>query len=107
MDLIFSSEVLTVGADVGLRLTPGEPARAAITDTAWGALPVEETPVARDKRPRDLRAAQIDGGTGVGTVKSVLGFRQFHLRGLDGATGEWMLLSVASRAPCSLKRQRL
>ena len=30
-----------------------------------------------------------------GIVKSVLGFRQFHLRGLDGASGEWTLVSMA------------
>ncbi|MFB3111707.1 MAG: IS1182 family transposase [Gemmatimonadales bacterium] len=30
-----------------------------------------------------------------GIIKSVLGFRQFHLRGLDGASGEWTLVSMA------------
>ena len=30
-----------------------------------------------------------------GIVKSVLGFRQFHLRRLDGASGEWTLVSMA------------
>ncbi|MGH9429789.1 MAG: transposase [Terriglobia bacterium] len=30
-----------------------------------------------------------------GIIKSVLGFRQFHLRGLKGATGEWTLVSIA------------
>ena len=29
-----------------------------------------------------------------GIVKSVLGFRQFHLRGLDGASGEWTRVSM-------------
>jgi len=30
-----------------------------------------------------------------GIIKSVLGFRQFHLRGLDGASGEWTLVTIA------------
>ena len=30
-----------------------------------------------------------------GIVKSVLGFRQFHLRGLDRVSGEWTLVSIA------------
>lgn len=30
-----------------------------------------------------------------GIVKSVMGFRQFHLRGLDAASGEWTLVSIA------------
>ena len=30
-----------------------------------------------------------------GIVKSLLGFRQFHLRGLDQASGEWTLVSMA------------
>jgi hypothetical protein len=29
-----------------------------------------------------------------GIVKSVLGFRQFHLRGLDSVSGEWTLVSI-------------
>ena len=30
-----------------------------------------------------------------GIIKSVLGFRQFHLRGLAGASGEWTLVTTA------------
>ena len=30
-----------------------------------------------------------------GIIKSVLGFRQFHLRGLDDVSGEWTLISMA------------
>ena len=30
-----------------------------------------------------------------GIIKSVLSFRQFHLRGLDGASGEWTLVTIA------------
>ena len=30
-----------------------------------------------------------------GIVKSVLGFRQFHLRGLKNVSGEWTLVSIA------------
>jgi hypothetical protein len=30
-----------------------------------------------------------------GIIKSVLGFRQFLLRGLDGARGEWSLVTMA------------
>jgi transposase len=30
-----------------------------------------------------------------GIIKSVLGFRQFHLRGLDDVSGEWTLVSIA------------
>ena len=30
-----------------------------------------------------------------GIIKSVMGFRQFHLRGLDKAKGEWNLVTLA------------
>ena len=30
-----------------------------------------------------------------GIIKSVLGFRQFRLRGIDGARGEWSLVTMA------------
>jgi len=30
-----------------------------------------------------------------GIIKSILGFRQFHLRGLDAASGEWTLVTMA------------
>lgn len=30
-----------------------------------------------------------------GIIKSVLGFRQFHLRGLEGVSGEWTLVTMA------------
>jgi hypothetical protein len=30
-----------------------------------------------------------------GIIKSVLGFRQFLLRGLDGVRGEWKLVTMA------------
>lgn len=30
-----------------------------------------------------------------GIIKSVMGFRQFHLRGLNGVSGEWTLVSMA------------
>ena len=30
-----------------------------------------------------------------GIIKSVLGFRQFHLRGFDAASGEWTLVTIA------------
>jgi transposase len=30
-----------------------------------------------------------------GIIKSVLGFRQFHLRGLDAASGEWTLVTMS------------
>ena len=30
-----------------------------------------------------------------GIIKSVLGFRHFHLRGLEGASGEWTLVTTA------------
>jgi hypothetical protein len=30
-----------------------------------------------------------------GIIKSVLGFRQFHLRGLQAVSGEWTLVSLA------------
>ena len=35
-----------------------------------------------------------------GIIKSVLGFRQFLLRRIDGARGEWSLVTMA----CTLKR---
>jgi hypothetical protein len=36
----------------------------------------------------------------IGMIKEVLGFRQFSLRGLGGAAGEWVLVCLA----CNLKR---
>ena len=30
-----------------------------------------------------------------GIIKSVMGFRQFHVRGLDAVTGEWTLVTMA------------
>jgi transposase len=36
----------------------------------------------------------------IGVIKEVLGFRQFSLRGLAGAAGEWVLVCLA----CNLKR---
>ena len=30
-----------------------------------------------------------------GIIKSVMGFRQFHLRGLDKVKGEWNLVTLA------------
>ena len=30
-----------------------------------------------------------------GIIKSVLGFRQFHLRGLESVRGEWSLVTMA------------
>ena len=43
-----------------------------------------------------LRAAQADPGACVrGIIKSALGFRQFSLRGLNGARGEWSLVTMA------------
>src|SRR2546428_2982331 len=30
-----------------------------------------------------------------GIIKSVMGFRQFHLRGLDAVSGEWNLVTIA------------
>jgi len=30
-----------------------------------------------------------------GIIKSVMGFRQFHLRGLDKVKGEWNLVTMA------------
>jgi hypothetical protein len=31
----------------------------------------------------------------IGIIKAVLGFRQFSLRGLDAANGEWALVCLA------------
>ena len=44
-----------------------------------------------------------------GIIKSVLGFRQFHLRGLKGATGEWTLVTIAwnLKRMFSLEQQKL
>ncbi len=43
-----------------------------------------------------------------GIIKSVLGFRQFHLRGLDDVSGEWTLVSMAwnLKRLFNLSRQR-
>jgi hypothetical protein len=30
-----------------------------------------------------------------GIIKSAMGFRQFHLRGLDNVKGEWSLVTLA------------
>ena len=65
--------------------------------------PVNPTPVeamahpAEDAgRSRSLRPAQTDAWTPVfGIIKSVLGFRQFSMRGLEKARGEWSLVTMA------------
>ena len=38
-----------------------------------------------------------------GIIKSVLGFRQFHLRGLDDVSGEWTLVSMALESEAALQ----
>ena len=48
------------------------------------------------KRGRDrYRARKHIGEPPFGWIKSVLGFRQFSLRGLDKVTGEWNLVTLA------------
>jgi hypothetical protein len=47
------------------------------------------------KGPRPLCFAQADPGTGVGIIKSVMGFRQFMLRGINQVRGEWKLVTMA------------
>ncbi len=65
-------------------------------------LPPKDTAVGRmmrkmkTKRGRDrYRARKHIGEPPFGWIKSVLGFRQFSLRGLDKVTGEWNLLTLA------------
>jgi hypothetical protein len=47
--------------------------------------------------PETLWPAQVrdDGSSRFGDIKSVLGFRQFLLRGLDCVRGEWNLVTLA------------
>ena len=45
-----------------------------------------------------LRKSMVEPVYGI--IKSALGFRQFHLRGLHSASGEWTLVTIA----CNLKR---
>jgi len=53
-------------------------------------------PVTRTHRPTALWQRQAGGGwCGVGIIKEVLGFRQFSLRGLAAAAGEWCLVCLA------------
>lgn len=45
--------------------------------------------------PSAPRLAQADPEQVFGIIKSVLGFRQFSLRGLDNARGEWSLITMS------------
>lgn len=65
-------------------------------------LPADATPVARmahrlktkaGRAAYALRKQTVEPVFGI--IKSVLGFRQFHLRGLDQVTGEWRLVCLA------------
>jgi len=47
------------------------------------------------RRPAPLCPAQADARTGFGIIKSVMGFRQFSLRGLEKVKGEWNLVTMA------------
>jgi len=72
------------------------------------------TPPASDASPREQMAYKLRTEIGreiyrlrkctvepvIGVIKEVLGFRQFSLRGLGGAAGEWVLVCLA----CNLKR---
>ena len=77
-------------------------------------LPVEQRwteppPLAPDTGPVDAMAHRLSTIEGraiygkrkstvepvFGIIKSVLGFRQFHLRGLDDVSGEWTLVTMA------------
>ncbi|GLS20131.1 hypothetical protein GCM10007874_31480 [Labrys miyagiensis] len=69
--------------------------------------PAEPTPVeamahrlqtSKGKRLHALRKQTVEPMFGI--IKSVLGFRQFSMRGLDKVRGEWTLVTMA----CSLKR---
>ena len=71
-------------------------------DLARAPLPPKDTAVGRmmrkmkTRRGRDrYRARKHIGEPPFGWIKSVLGFRQFSLRGLDNVTGEWNLVTLA------------
>ncbi len=71
-------------------------------DLARAPLPPKDTAVGRmmrkmkTKRGRDrYRARKHIGEPPFGWIKSVLGFRQFSLRGLHKVTGEWNLVTLA------------
>ena len=52
-------------------------------------------PSADARRQKALRFAQIHPEPVFGIIKSVLGFRQFLLRGIDKVSGEWTLVTMA------------
>ena len=47
------------------------------------------------RQSETLRLTQTDPEPVFGIIKSVLGFRQFLLRGLDNVRGEWNLVTMA------------
>ena len=51
----------------------------------------------RLKTPQAERftSSQADPGAGVQIIRTALGFRQFSLRGLEGARGEWSPVTTA------------
>jgi hypothetical protein len=49
----------------------------------------------RQSRPRSVPFAKTNTGAGFGIVKEAMGFRQFHLRGIDKVNNEWLLLMSA------------
>ena len=72
------------------------------------------TPPSSDASPKEQMAYKLRTEVGraiyrlrkctvepvIGVIKEVLGFRQFSLRGVAGAAGEWVLVCLA----CNLKR---
>ena len=62
------------------------------------AAPDNQTPVeamAHRLKPGALRPTQTTPEPVFGIIKSVLGFRQFSLRGLEKVRGEWSLVTMA------------
>jgi hypothetical protein len=70
---------------------------AAPPEPPAGASPVQSMPhrLKIPRRKEGVRAAQADPEPVFGIIKSVMGFRQFLLRGLRNVRGEWDLVTMA------------
>ena len=80
----------------GLILDHYEIGTTGITVHAHGASATNTCPRLKTPEGRTLYALRKHTPEPVfGIIKSVMGFRQFMLRGLDGACGEWRLFTVA------------
>ena len=93
LELAGGKKLLKLGADWRARLEEPAPFDADATAQQRMAHKLKCQP-----GTRSLCATQTDGEPGFGIIKSVMGFRQFLLRGTAKMSGEWRLVWLGSPA---------